>query len=193
MKPIIKPSVMARFGIEYHNWSEYGHLTISFSVVNAANGYDTPNFDLYSFDRAKSLVGIDDLKISSQLSAQDIIEKGMVDSHYGYQLALSMKDPLLDCKLDDAIKAGKRIQKRVQALSENEGYPRNYADYLRYVFRAMNVKYITHESYSSQHFDSRWKGYKMADIDTIIERCTQELIDTLRWNVSSESCSDKAA
>lgn len=186
MKPIDNFAVMARFGIDYHNWSQYGHVVVSFSIVKSANYYDIPQFAHHDFELPKSLVGIENLLISAQVAKQDILSKGLIDAHYAYCLSLDLKQPSLDHKLDSTIRAGKRIQRKVQKLADTEGYAGNIAEYLKLVFRAMNVKYITHESYSQARFNQKWKGYKIADIPTIIERCTHELSEQLHWNLPND-------
>jgi hypothetical protein len=181
MKQINKVSVMARFATTHHQWSEYGHIVISFSLVSAANGYDTPAFVSWDHDMPKALLGMNNLLINTQVGAEDIKEKGLINAHYGYEIALDFNQPALNTELEQAMRAGKKIQKRIATLCDNEGYCNNLVDYLRYVFRAMNVQYITHESYSDKHYQQKWKGYKMADLPCIVERCTEELIEQLRW------------
>lgn len=183
MKTIDKPVVMARFFTDTNSWSEYGHIGINFSLIKSANYYDTPEFMLFDLDIAKRLVGLDNLMVKSQVAQADVLEKGIQKAHYGFQLSLDMREPALDGKLDSAVRAGKRIQKRIDKLSAEEGYANCLADYLKYVFRAMNVKYITHESYSECRYNQKWKGYKLSDIETIIERSTRELSDKLRWQL----------
>ncbi len=183
MKPIEKVSVMARLATINHRWSDYGHIHVSFSLVKSANYYDTPEFVGMGDEIPKCLSGIGDLLITSQVGPGDVAEKGVIDSYYGYEIALDLNQPKIGFKLDEALKSGKRIQKRIQKLNDSEGYCSNIVDYLRYVFRAMNVKYITHESYSERRFNQRWKGYKAADLPVLIERCTEELSDDLGWNL----------
>ena len=186
MKAIEKPCVMARFGINTNQWSDYGHVIVSFSYVASANYYDTPRFMSYSDGLPLRLQGISDLLITSQVSAETLREKGLIHSHYGYEFAVAMNEPSLGRQLDAAIRAGKNIQRKVDKLCEEEGYHHNYEQYLRYVFRAIGVKYITHESYSEKHYRQKWKGYTLAAIPEILERCSGELIETLRWPVEMD-------
>lgn len=183
MKPIDKVSVMARLSTINHKWSDYGHINVSFSLVKAANYFDTPEFIGMGDDVPKSLNGIGDLLITSQVSAADVVEKGMINSHYGYRIGLDLNQPSLGFELEQAIKAGKRVQKRIAKLNDSEGSYHNIADYLRYVFRAMNVKYTTNENYSERRFNQRWKGYKAADLPVLIEQCTEELSENLGWHL----------
>ena len=180
---------MARFSISHHHWSEYGHINVSFSIVEEANYHETPVFSHGYGDFPKRLYGLSDLLITSQVGEADINEKGLVDSHYGFEVALDLDQPSLNGTLFTALSAGKRIQNRVAKLCETEGYTRNLAEYLRYVFRAMNVQYITHESYSEKHFNQKWRGYKLGDIPMIIERCTGELAECLRWQLPVDAAS----
>ena len=189
MKQNNKVSVMARFAVTHHQWSDYGHIVVSFSLVKAANGFDTPEFVSWSQDTPKALAGFNNLIITTQVGAEDIRAKGLINAHYGYEIALDFNQPALNHTLEEAMKAGKKIQKRIDTLCQNEGYCHNLVDYLRYVFRAMNVQYITHESYSATHFQQKWKGYKIADLPTIVERCSQELIEQLSWSMPVASAS----
>ena len=52
-KHISKPSVMARFGIEKCNYSEYGHINVNFNIVETADYQSAPKFAHYDFDLPK--------------------------------------------------------------------------------------------------------------------------------------------
>ena len=80
MKQNNKVSVMARFAVTHHQWSDYGHIVVSFSLVKAANGFDTPEFVSWSQDTPKALAGFNNLIITTQVGAEDIRAKGLINA-----------------------------------------------------------------------------------------------------------------
>ncbi len=187
-KHISKPSVMARFGIEKCNYSEYGHINVNFNIVETADYQSAPKFAHYDFDLPKTLHGISGLTIQSQTSAEALINGGN-QRIYGYQLHLSTTQPALDQDLISSIKAGQRFKKKLDALVEREGYAKDFATYLGYMMRVMNVKYITFESYSEKHHNRRWMNYKISEVPDLVEKCISELAEYAKWNINT----DKAA
>ena len=77
----------------------------------------------------------------------------------------------------------------IDALVEREGYAKDFATYLGYMMRVMNVKYISFESYSEKHHNRRWMSYKISEVPDLVEKCISELAEYAKWNIDT----DKAA
>lgn len=183
-KPITKPSVMARFFIQKEGYSEYGHIGVNFNIVGEADGRTVPTFLNYEYELPKMLQGINNLMVNSQTSESSLNDTKH-DRIYGYGIHLDMTKPQINLELLTAIKAGERIKKKVSALRDKEGCVYTYSAYLAYVMRAMNVKYITHESYSSNTSAGKWKNYKISEIPQIVNNCAQELSALAGWNLEA--------
>lgn len=180
MKTITKPAVMARLSTFCRSHSEYGHINVSFNVVRFADGRTTPDFSHY--DIPKSLAGIDDLMIKSQLDSSSIRENDNTRI-YAYNLALDSENPELNTKYKTAFATGQKIQRRLNKLCDEEGYAKDFEQYLAYMFRVMNVKYITFESFAEKQYNNRWKCFKVGDIPQLVEEAISICSQTQRWGL----------
>lgn len=182
MKPITKPTLMARLFVEDIRLVPSLRVGVDFSIVTQANGVDTPEFDRYGFDTPKAIKSFDSLSATSHLTIDDYRDKGTAGL-WGHKLRLDMQSPEFGLQLTEAYAAGNKVLKKLTKIQDAEGEPGDFAQYLNQLFRVMNVKYITCESFSEKQYNQKWKGYKLTDIPFLLEKLCEQGATIKRWNL----------
>lgn len=169
-----KPNiVLARLSTLTTRNSSYCDIEVCFSIVEHADGLSTPGFISWEYGMSNQFRALKNLKLTSYLRKEEAETHGQ-KAIEGFHLALDMTTPVFNAELETTVNVGKRLLNRMEKQFDSEGHPTLFSDYLSAVLRLLKVKNITFESYSEEHYNQKWKCFKIAEIPVLIEKAVEQ-------------------